>query len=309
MHISIVATLYQSAPYVREFHAHATRAALDMAGDDYEIILVNDGSPDDSLAIAAELAGQDSHVTVVDLSRNFGHHKAIMTGLNYARGDYVFLLDSDLEEQPEWLADFHKTLTANDCDVVFGVQSRRKGGVFERLSGEIFYRMVNFLSDVRLPRNLVTARLMTARYVKALLLHREREINLSGLWAITGFRQMEMPVRKLAGSETTYTLAKKMSILINAVTSFSNRPLIMIFNVGLTISALAAVYIAYLLFNWAFLAKPASGWTSLIGSIWLLGGMIISFIGIIGIYIAKIFTEVKQRPNTVVRQIIGQQND
>ena len=103
MKLSIVATLYQSAPYIIEFHQRASAAAKQIVGNDYEIVLVNDGSPDNSLEVAVQLTETDSHVVVVDLSRNFGHHKAMMTGLAHTKGDRVFLLDSDLEEEPEWL--------------------------------------------------------------------------------------------------------------------------------------------------------------------------------------------------------------
>ena len=218
MKLSIVATLYQSAKHLREFHQRCSVAAQDLVGDDYEIVLVNDGSPDDSLSIAVELTQEDPRLKVVDLSRNFGHHKAMMTGLAHARGDLVFLLDSDLEEQPEWLAEFHADLVSQDVDVVFGVQGARKGGWFERASGAAFYKAFNALADIEIPRNVTTVRLMRSRYVAALLLHQEREITIAGLWHITGFDQRQRTVKKLGGSKTTYTLRKKVSLLLNAVT-------------------------------------------------------------------------------------------
>lgn len=309
MKLSIVSTLYQSAPYISEFHARSTEAAQALARDAYEIILVNDGSPDDSLQIAAVLAQSDPHVTVVDLSRNFGHHKAIMTGLDHARGDLVFLIDSDLEEDPAWVQMFHEDMQSGGHDVVYGVQEQRKGGWFERVSGAVFYRFFNTLSGVELPRNLITARLMRRSYVQALLMHREREIMIAGLWQITGFDQKARTVRKLTRSETTYTLRRKLMTTVDALTSFSNAPLILIFNIGVTIVAFASIYIAYLVFNWAFLARPLDGWTSIMGSIWLLGGLIISFIGIIGLYLSKIFVETKQRPYTIVRKIYRQDDE
>ena len=122
MKLSIVATLYRSAPHLREFHQRATQAASALAGNDYEIVLVNDGSPDNSLDMAVELTKQDPHVVVVDLSRNFGHHKAMLAGLTYARGERVFLIDSDLEEEPEWLGDFAQTMARESADVIYGVQ-------------------------------------------------------------------------------------------------------------------------------------------------------------------------------------------
>ncbi len=305
MKLSIVATLYQSAPYIQEFHQRATAVAQQFAGDDYEIILVNDGSPDNSLELAVQLTEQDPHLTVVDLSRNFGHHKAMMTGLAQSKGNWVFLIDSDLEEEPEWLLSFSNQMNAEKSDLVFGTQESRKGGYFEKISGWLYYRVFRLLTGIAQPNNIVTARLMTRRYVNALISHQEREINIGGLWMITGFKQVHQPVKKHSTSPTTYSLNKKLSHLVNAVTSFSNIPLIIIFYLGLGLFSLAMIYILYLVINWMFFLKPPSGWTSLIASIWLLGGMIISFIGLLGIYLSKIFSETKQRPYTIVRQIYG----
>jgi putative glycosyltransferase len=303
MKLSIVATLYQSAPYIREFHERASAVARQFVGDDYEIVLVNDGSPDDSLDLAIQLTEYDPHVIVVDLSRNFGHHKAMMTGLGHTRGEQIFLIDSDLEEDPAWLTDFAARMAAEPCDVVYGVQERRKGGLFERWSGQWFYRFFRGLTGIALPENVVTARLMSRRYVKSLLMHEEREMCMAGLWVITGFKQVPQVIVKQNTSETTYTFSHKMALLINAVTSFSNAPLRGIFYFGALISMVAGLYTLYLLFYRLLLAQPLSGWTSVMASIWLLGGLIISFIGIIGIYLSKIFSETKQRPYTIVREI------
>lgn len=309
MRLSIVATLYQSAPYITEFHQRASAAAKRLAGEDYEIVLVNDGSPDNSLDIAVQLTESDSHVVVVDLSRNFGHHKAMMTGLATARGERVFLIDSDLEEDPEWLISFAEQMANGKCDVLYGVQEQRKGSFFERWSGQWFYRAFKALTGMALPENVVTARLMTRRYVDALLRHEEREVFMAGLWHITGFTQHPHTVKKNSTSETTYTFRRKMSLLVNAVTSFSNAPLVSIFYIGASISLVAILYIVYLTIHWMFLAKPLSGWTSVMASIWLLGGMVISFIGVVGIYLSKIFSETKRRPYTIVRQIYAKQKN
>lgn len=309
MKLSIVATLYQSAPYIAEFHQRASAAARELVGDDYEIVLVNDGSPDISLDLAIKLTEDDAHVVVVDLSRNFGHHKAMMTGLAHARGERVFLVDSDLEEEPECLIGFADQMLADSCDVVYGVQKKRKGNWFERWSGQWFYRFFKALTGMALPENVVTARLMSRRYVDALLRHEEREIFMAGLWHITGFVQRPQTVKKHSTSETTYTFRRKMSLLVNSVTSFSNAPLVSIFYIGVSISLFALLYITYLFIQWVFLARPLSGWTSVMASIWLLGGMVISFIGVVGIYLSKVFSETKQRPYTIVRQVHAKKQD
>lgn len=309
MKLSIVATLYQSASYIREFHERSSAAAQKLVGDEYEIILVNDGSPDNSLELAIALTERDPKVVVVDLSRNFGHHKAMMTGLAYAKGDRVFLIDSDLEEEPEWLLSFARQMEQQACDVVYGMQEQRKGNWFERWSGQWFYHLFRALTNLALPPNVVTARLMSRRYVDALLRHEEREVFMAGLWFITGFAQQPQHIKKHGTSETTYTMRRKISLLVNSVTSFSNAPLVSIFYIGVSISVFALTYIAYLVTYWLFLAKPLSGWTSVMASIWLLGGMIISFIGVVGIYLSKIFSETKQRPYTIVRQVYAQRQN
>ena len=242
MKLSIVATLYQSADYIEEFYSRASAAAISLVGENYEIVLVNDGSPDNSLDIAISLTERDHHVVLVDLSRNFGHHKAMMTGLAHANGEKVFLIDSDLEEEPEYLTSFSEQLQQQSCDVVYGVQEQRKGGWFERWSGRWFYRFFQALTGLALPENIITARLMTRRYVDALLLHEEREVFMAGLWHITGFNQQAQTVKKGSTSQTTYTFRRKMSVLVNSVTSFSNAPLVGIFYIGISISFFSFVF-------------------------------------------------------------------
>jgi putative glycosyltransferase len=303
MKLSIVATLYQSAPYINEFYARASVAAKELVGEEFELILVNDGSPDNSLDLAIKLTEQDPHVVVVDLSRNFGHHKAMMTGLAHASGELVFLIDSDLEEEPEWLLSFDEQMKRKQCDVVYGIQKKRKGGAFERVMGAAFYKLFRKLTSINQPDNIVTARLMTQRYVQALLTHRERELNIGGLWIITGFKQSCNFVCKHSTSPTSYTLSKKFAHLINAITSFSSLPLVYTFYLGLFVSISALFFIAYLLMRYFLIASPPSGYTSLVASIWLFSGLIIFFLGIQGIYLSKIFFEVKQRPYTIIRQI------
>ncbi len=303
MKLSIIATLYQSAPYIEEFCRRAAAVAEQLAGESYEIVLVNDGSPDNSLDIAVSLTKTDSRLRVIDLSRNFGHHKAMMTGLAHTTGELVFLLDSDLEEQPEWLIPFAEQMDKEDCDVVFGIQETRKGGFIEQWTGEWFYKIFNMATKLNLPKNIVTARLMSRNYVNALLLHKEREFMIGGIWMITGFKQQSQTVLKLNTSETTYTLRRKLSLLVNSITSFSSAPLIGIFYTGIVISIISFIYIVYILYNRFFSAAPLSGWTSVMASIWFIGGMIISFLGIIGIYLSKIFSETKQRPNSIIRKI------
>jgi len=302
MLISIVTTLYRSAPYLQEFYERSRRAA-EKISPDYEILLVNDGSPDDSLDRALAIQRQDSRVVVIDLSRNFGHHRAMMTGLSYARGEYIFLLDGDLEEEPEWLLTFYDLLRKETLDVVYGVQQHRKGGIFEQWSGALFYKMFNLLSSTSIPANSVIARLMTRRYVVHLLRHREREVFLPGLWQLTGYPQRPWPVTKLSKGASSYSLARRIALFVNAITSFSDRPLVYIFYTGACLCMASSLYIARLLYLKWSRGISLMGWPSLIVSIWFLGGLTIFFLGILGVYLAKIYREIKHRPYTLVRDV------
>jgi putative glycosyltransferase len=302
MTLSIVTTLYKSSPYIDEFHNRISKEATSIT-DAYEIIFVNDGSPDDSLQKAVALYEKDSKVKVIELSRNFGHHKAIMTGLSHAKGEFVFLIDSDLEEEPELLGKFWEELhKEKDLDVVYGVQDSRKGSWAEKWSGEMFYKIFNKISHVDVPKNLITCRLTTQDYNQALISHQEREIFLAGLWVVSGFNQKALVVNKHSHSETTYSFRHKLSLLFNSLTSFSNFPLKVVFYTGVSISSLSFVYIVWIIFRKLFFSVALEGWTSLIVSVWFLGGVILASLGIIGIYISKIFSETKQRPYTIIRK-------
>ncbi|MCE7530648.1 glycosyltransferase family 2 protein [Polynucleobacter sp. IMCC 29146] len=302
MKLSIVGTLYCSEIYLAEFHRRVSGVAKKLVSEDYEIIYVNDGSPDNSLNIAIQLFEQDTHVVVLDLSRNFGHHKAMLAGIAKAKGDRVLLMDTDLEEDPEYLLSFNDQLERQCCDVVYGVQETRKGSWFERFSGSVAYYMMDFLSDINHPKNIVTMRLMKRPYVDALLLFHEYEFIISYIWVITGFNQQPHFIKKHKRPGTTYTFRKKVDHFINAITSFSAAPLRLIFYTGFVIFIIALLYAIFLAYQKLALNIPLDGWTSLIISIWLLSGLIIFFIGIIGIYIMKIFMETKRRPISIVRK-------
>jgi putative glycosyltransferase len=306
--LSIVTSLYGSSAYIDEFCRRADAAARALTPD-FEIVLVNDGSPDDSLAVALAVCKRNPRVRLIDLSRNFGHHKALMTGLAHARGELVFLIDVDLEEHPEWLTEFHGVMRTTGADVVYGVQRKRRGGWYERMSGAIFYKVPNLLLTPRVPENVITARLMSRRYVRALVQHRDREICLSGLWVITGFDQQALAVDKAESQHSSYTWRRRISVLVNAVTSFSNRPLVYVFYLGTSVMLLALLAAAALIVRALRHGIGTPGYASLMVSIWFLGGLTIFSIGIVGVYVAKIFTESKDRPYTIVRAEYGATDD
>ena len=308
MDFSIVSTLYYSAPYLEEFYTRVCDE-VEKVSNEFEIILVNDGSPDNSLELAISLHEKDPRVKVVDLSRNFGHHIAMWAGLANTRGSCVFLIDVDLEEEPELFSKFYEKMQQTGADVVFGAQDKRKGKFFERLSGGIFWKLFSLLSSYPIPGNQLVARLMTRRYVDSLLEFREREVFLPGLWAMTGFKQVPLPVRKHSKGSSTYTLRKKIGQFVDAITSFSTTPLVFIFYLGALIVSVSSAAAIWLIIRRILFQQYLAGWPSLVVSIWLLGGLTIFCLGLIGIYLSKVFVEAKQRPKVIIRRVYEQRKD
>jgi putative glycosyltransferase len=300
--LSIVTTLYRSAATIEEFYRRTIAVAEPMA-EEIELVMVNDGSPDDSLELALALHRSDPRVVVVDLSRNFGHHKAMMTGLMHATGDRVFLIDCDLEEEPELLTRFHERFAQGGCDVVFGVQESRRGRWFERITGTLFFSLVDAFSDQRIPRNIVIARLMTLEYVRALIRHRDREFLIAYLFEVTGFRQIALPVRKLSRSPSTYSLGMRVEMAVKYLTTSSTKLLYLILYIGIAIFTLSLLTIAFFVTRYLHSGIGVDGYTSLIVSIWFFGGLTTLILGVIGVFVANILSEARRRPYTVVRTV------
>ncbi|KLU57441.1 hypothetical protein EL84_02695 [Paenibacillus sp. VT-400] len=304
MNISIVTTMYRSATYLPEFYTRIKKN-ISKLGLSHEIIMVNDGSPDDSLDVAIGIQQQDPCVKVIDLSKNFGHHKAILSGLSHTKGDLVFLLDCDLEEEPENLEIFYEEWLQgnNEYDVIFGVQQEREGTFYRKIAGDLFYKLFNLVSDQKIPKNPCTIRLMTRRYVRSLLEFKDQNVFLAAMYEKVGYKQKPLAIKKTYKGSSSYNLIKKLTLMMDGVTSFSSRPLLLIMGSGFFIAFLSLTYAFFLVFQKVFFQSVIGGWTSVMVSIWLMSGLIIFSVGVVGIYISKIFNETKNRPISVIRKI------
>ena len=307
--LSIVSTLYKSEDSIEEFINRINKYANKLVKDNYELILVNDGSPDRSLEIAKNLLSIYKNLKIINLSRNFGHHRSLLVGLEYSVGDYVFLIDSDLEESPHELLNFADKMRQSKADVIYGVQSKRKDKIFTRLTAFLFFKIFYYLTNLKYPENITTLRLMNRDYVNALLRFKEAEPYLIGIWELTGFTQIPLKVRKEKSSKSTYTFRKRLALAINSIVSFSDRPLRGIFYFGFIQLIFVLMYSFYVTFNFILYGNSATGWTSLIISIWFLGSVVITILGILGIYLSKIFIETKKRPRYIVKDIINDNID
>lgn len=304
MKLSVVTTLYFSEPYIKDFYTRVVASIDKLNIEEYEILFVNDGSPDHSLHEVLSIIDINPRVKCIDLSKNFGHHKAIMTGLDAASGDLIFLVDVDLEEDPELIELFWNELNKEqDCDVIYGVQQTRKGSFFEKISGAIFYKFFSILADIKYPHDTTTARLMTKKYVASVLQYKEKELEIWGIFVLAGFNQKEITVSKGFKGTSTYTLGRKLRMAVQTITSFSSKPLYLIFLLGFLISTFSLLSLAYVVINRLMYGESVLGWASIMASLWFIGGVVMFSLGIIGIYVSKIFSETKNRPLTIINKI------
>lgn len=300
----MVTTVYRSETFLPAF-IDQTVAALAAAGiGDYEIVFVNDGSPDASREHLLATRAGNPRIKLVDLSRNFGHHKAALAGLAHSRGERVFLIDCDLEVAPATLAQFLAAMRDSDADVVYGVRDERRGSTVARVGGGWFWRLFNLLSDTAVPANVLTERLMTRRYVDALLSLGDRNVFAAGMMYWTGFHQIGIPIRKAQREgRPSYSLHHRLALLVEAVTSFSTVPLKFVLATGLLIVACALLGTVIIVLH--KLIDPSAvllGYTSLMLAVVGMGGLILTTLGVFGLYLARIFTQTQGRPLYIVRQ-------
>lgn len=305
MKLSVVTTLYKSKPFLDTFLNEILFSIEQIKIDTYELIFVNDGSPDDSVQFLLEQKKQIPQIKIVDLSRNFGHHYAIQAGLSYASGDYIFLIDNDLETPPTVLIDYYNEIKNDETiDVVYGYQETRKGNFIEKKAGSIFWILINKLSDTKIPHNILTERLMTKQYVSELLRLQDANLFIGGMMYWIGFNQKGIAVKKgKREGASTYSLKRRAQLMLQAITSFSGKPLEWLFYFGLLISFCSIVFLIYLAFRKVIHQDEVQlGWTSIVAINILILGVISTFLGLIGIYIYKIFRQVQGRPNAIIKK-------
>jgi putative glycosyltransferase len=301
MAVSIVSTLYKSAPFIDEFVSRC----LALMREDDELILVNDGSPDNSLEIARSHVDRDPRIVIVDLSRNFGHHRAILAGLQQASGERVFFVDSDLEEAPELLVEFTSIMDGSSADVVFGIHDHSSGSFSRKISSKLFWLLFNWASDSATPLNICNVRLMKRGYVSALLSLPETNAFLGGMFYWVGYKQIGITIKRTSReSASSYSTLARVVLAVRSIVSFSTAPLKGMFLLGMTISLFSTLLAAYFVILRIIDPNIQLGFTSLIISIWFLSGVIIACLGVIGIYMAYIYTETKRRPRVIVKDVL-----
>lgn len=305
--LSVVAPVYNEEATIDEFHARVCCALEDIP---FELVLVDDGSNDATAAALDRLAAVDTRVRVIFLSRNFGHQTALTAGLDHARGDAVVMLDADLQDPPEVILRMLDQWRAG-CDVVYAVREQREGeSRFKLATAGWFYRLFDKLAQVELEYNSGDFRLLDRSALSALLSMRERNRFLRGMTVWVGYRQAAVPYRRDAryAGETKYTIPKMMRFSVDAILSFSYRPLQLATLLGFLISTVAFVAIPVVIVL-RILGSYLPGFSSLTVAVLLLGGIELIAIGIIGEYVGRIYDEVKGRPLYLVSSRVNMPED
>jgi glycosyltransferase involved in cell wall biosynthesis len=310
--ISVVTPAYNEEEGIRPLYQRVSAAAASW-GEDYELIVVDDGSRDRTLEICQEIAASDPHFRVISFSRNFGHQAAITAGLRYCSGEIIAVIDADLQDPPEELIRFIDRCREG-YDVVYAIRTKRKEGPLKRLSYFLYYRLLKRLASLDIPLDAGDFCVMSRRVLDALNALPERNRFVRGLRTWVGYRQTGLAYERHARQtgEPKYTFSKLLRLAMDGIISFSYRPLQLVMFCGLAVAGLTllagmVVVIQFLTNTTLFGYNPRQvrGWTSLILAVLLLAGVQLLSLGIIGEYVGRLFEEAKARPTFVVSKTIN----
>lgn len=305
-YLSVAIPCYNEELGLRALHERVGATCRRVVGSRYEIVLVNDGSRDNSWPVMAALAESDPHVVAVNLSRNHGHQLALTAGLSICTGDRILIIDADLQDPPELLGEMMR-LMDEGADVVYGKRNVRAGETpFKRVSATLFYRLLARMTDVSIPVDTGDFRLITRRVLSVLQAMPEQHRFIRGMVSWIGFRQVPVMydrAERFAG-QTNYPLHKMLSFAVDAITGFSTLPLRVSSYAGAMLGIAALAMTGYALIGY-WQSRVVQGWTSVMIAVLLLGSAQMFFLGILGEYVGRLYIEAKRRPLYVIRDVIG----
>jgi dolichol-phosphate mannosyltransferase len=309
--LSIVSPCHNEQAGLEEFHRRASAAAKEVVGEDYELILVNDGSRDGTWFVMERLVALDPRLVLIDLSRRHGHQLALTAGLEMSRGDKILTIDSDLQDPPEFLAEMWRLMEDEGVDVVYGLRGERLGETrFKRSTAALFYWLLKQIGDADIPSNAGDFRLMTRRVVDILKAMPEQHRFIRGMIGWIGFRQVGLRYDRdprFAGT-SQYSLSHMMILALDALTGFSTAPLRVASYAGFLAGAVGLLMLVYTLGSWAS-GHVVDGWTSLTTLVLILGSTQLILFGLLGEYVGRMYIELKQRPLFTIDRIVTQNTE
>lgn len=307
MKLSIIIPLFNEENIAQELYKRLILAVKnDFKNFNYEIIIVDDGSIDKTFYILKTLHKRDKNLKIVQFSRNFGHHLALTAGLDFASGDYIVMMDGDLQDKPEEIINLYRKLKKG-YDVVYAERVDKKFGIYKKAASYIFNKLLSTLVDKKLVINSAVFRIFTKQVAQELRKMHESNRYLLGLFGWVGFNQAVQKVQhgERFDGKTKYNFSKQIDLAINAIVSFSDYPLKLITKIGFFFVILSVFMIFYILIKKLIYNTPIVGWSSLIFSIFAVGGLQIILLGVIGEYLGRNYMENKRRPLYVVKKILS----
>lgn len=303
---SVVVPMYNEEEVIPRTYRRL-KGVMDGTGEPYEFVFVNDGSRDRSAEIVKELCQTDPNVRLIDFSRNFGHQVAISAGMDYAQGKAVIVIDADLQDPPEVIPDMIRKWKEG-YDVIYGKRLKRKGEtVFKKTTALMFYRLLRSLTSVDIPVDTGDFRLIDRKVCDALSGLKEKNRFIRGMVSWVGFNQtsVEYVREERAAGETKYPLKKMIRFALDAITSFSYKPLKLATYIGFVLSLSSFLYLLIVLYQKLFTNSTEPGWASIIAINLFFNGIVLLMLGVIGEYIGRIYDESKNRPLYIVKETKG----
>ena len=306
--ISVIIPMYYEEEVAEECYKRMTSVLQNIENYDYEIICINDGSRDKTLSILENLAIRDKRLKVLSFSRNFGHQCAVTAGLKYVTGDAIVIIDADLQDPPELIPEMLKLWEAGN-DVIYGKRKTRDGeSVFKLFTAKIFYKTLNALSDVEIPKDTGDFRLVDRKVVDTINSLPEHNKFLRGLFSWVGYKQIPFQYERkerFAG-KTKYPLKKMLKLASDGIISFSTKPLKIVGGLGILSIVISFILLIYTLISYLFkLNNLSAGWTSLMLGITFFAGVQLLSLWIMSEYIARIYDESKNRPQYIIEKKIN----
>ncbi|MCA3238979.1 MAG: glycosyltransferase family 2 protein [Curvibacter sp.] len=299
--LSVVVPVYGCRECLKDLCSRLSTSIRKCVGNDYEIILVNDASPDDPWPLMRTLAAEDGHIRGINLSRNFGQHYAITAGLDHCVGDWVVVMDCDLQDRPEDIPKLY-SVALTGYDIVVGVRATRQDTFFKKLGSRLFYRVFDFFTGTTIDNRIGNFGVYSRKVIDSVCAMREqnRSFGLFAVWV--GFKRKEVEIDRdgRAAGHSSYTLKKLLRLALDSIVAHSNTLLLLSVKLGLLMSVTSLLAAAWLVVKYLTWGTPLLGWTSLMVTIVFSTGLIIGSIGILGLYIGKIFDEVKGRPLYII---------
>lgn len=306
--LSIVIPMYYEEEVVNECYNRLEKVMKEVEGYDYEIIFVNDGSKDKTLEILENISKKDSNVRIISFSRNFGHQAAVTAGIKYVTGDAIVIIDADLQDPPELIPEMLK-LWEHGNEVIYGKRKTRKGeSKFKLLTAKMFYKTLNALSDVEIPKDTGDFRLVDRKVIDVVNSMPEHNKFLRGLFSWVGFKQTayEYERKERFAGKTKYPLKKMLKLAGDGIISFSTKPLKLVGGLGIISIVISLIILIYSLVSYIFeLNNLTPGWTSIMVAITLFSGVQLLSIWVISEYIARIYDETKNRPQYIIDRTIN----